>query len=277
MEPQLVDELSQENAADGIPRIIHQTWKSADLPEQVSFCVQSVIRANPGWDHRFYTDEELAEVVAATKEITQDDFMSIPSGIERADAFKAAVLFLEGGVYCDVDIEAFQPFESIVQKIVGSYALVSDTELWLSPDHPIHCARLFGYPALKNHFMIAKPGASFLGMYLRELSEKSRTSQLGGDPVHSTGAAFLTGLVHKYGGAEALNVGVLPSEWINPLPDLTLDFPEILPYRNLVKSGQWLVRLKPHAAHYWWHSYCQRGDMLNEFREQLFATALRQN
>ena len=46
------------NEYDKIPKIIHQTWKTNNVPEKCKEWVKSWKEKNPGWDYRLWTDED---------------------------------------------------------------------------------------------------------------------------------------------------------------------------------------------------------------------------
>ena len=47
-----------------IPRIIHQTARNLDsLPEEIRQNIEALKALNPGWEHRFYSDEAVREYI----------------------------------------------------------------------------------------------------------------------------------------------------------------------------------------------------------------------
>src|SRR5690606_7515311 len=74
------------------------------------------------------------------------------------------------------------------------------------------------------------------------------------DPVNATGPCALSKTIEQHGGVEHLGIGIMPSEWINPLPDMAWNFSENEPYDLMIRQGTWREALNPFVAHYWWHS-----------------------
>ncbi len=255
------------------PRIVHQTWKTRELPAFIDRCVSSMREQHPDWDHRFYEDDDMESVITECGEISMDDFRKIPTGIERADVFRCAVLYCKGGVYCDVDMEAIQPLDRMILRAIDEGYFSGAEELLMTTDHPVHCERMFGYDVLMNNFLLAKPGAGFLGSYLSEVAASAREGGLGGDPVHTTGPARVTRIVHSQGGASACRIGIVPSRWINPLPDMTLNYPEIREYDEMIRTGTWRTKLNPYLAHHWWHSYCSSNSNVSYYGDLLWKEA----
>jgi hypothetical protein len=50
--------LGRSQGDRAIPRIIHQTWKTADVPPRFAAWRESWARLHPGWQHRLWTDED---------------------------------------------------------------------------------------------------------------------------------------------------------------------------------------------------------------------------
>jgi FkbM family methyltransferase len=260
-----------------IPKIVHQTWRNLELPKYVDKCVDSIRKINPNWRHCFYTDsdmevviEELSNAPGTFDRPTPEEFRSIPAGIEKSDVFRNAVLYLRGGIYCDIDIEAVQSFDSLLNaaELLG---LPEYTEVLLTLDHPIHCHRIYGRDVLMNHFMIASPKAYLFECYFDQLSPLIRSGALGGDPVLSTGPISLTNLVDEIGGLVAARAALIPSQWVNALPDMALSFPECPTYDHMIRSRSWKRILNPFVAHYWWHNYCDSKNIFDIYGELIFG------
>ncbi|KAK9810871.1 hypothetical protein WJX73_003773 [Symbiochloris irregularis] len=99
-----------------IPRIIHQTYRSHDLPPRLVAYMQTWAEMNPGWEIRFYTD-------AACKRMIEQEFPeylkayeALPANVERADFFRYMVILRYGGVHADVDTQAIRPLDDLIQE-----------------------------------------------------------------------------------------------------------------------------------------------------------------
>lgn len=99
-----------------IPKIIHQTWKSEQIPAEFQEYVQSWEAKNPTWERMFWTDRALLDFVTDH----YPDFLSIftgySSGVMRADAGRYLLLHHFGGVYADLDCECVNPIDRIMQE-----------------------------------------------------------------------------------------------------------------------------------------------------------------
>lgn len=97
-----------------IPKILHFTWKSAELPRQMGLYYDAWRRLHPEWDVRLWTDETMRAFVAEAYPDILATYDGYPRMIQRADAFRYLVLGKLGGVYADLDVEPFQPIDSLL-------------------------------------------------------------------------------------------------------------------------------------------------------------------
>lgn len=96
-----------------IPKVIHQTWKTEDVPDEWKKGQESVIRMNPGWTYILWTDEMCRNLIATEFPWFLDIYDSYPDGIQRADAWRYFVLYRIGGIYLDLDFYCNKPIESL--------------------------------------------------------------------------------------------------------------------------------------------------------------------
>lgn len=64
--PRLLPEVP---AADAIPRIIHQTHHTAELPQELKDSITALRTANPGWDYRFYDDADIEDFIRTRRPV----------------------------------------------------------------------------------------------------------------------------------------------------------------------------------------------------------------
>lgn len=101
-----------------IPRLLHQTYPRAELPEPLQRNVDGLRRANPAWEHRLYDDAAIerfiadhygAGVLAAYHRIAPE------YGAARADLFRYLLLYRLGGIYLDVKSSFTRPIDSVLR------------------------------------------------------------------------------------------------------------------------------------------------------------------
>ena len=110
--------LPRKPRACSISRIIHQTSRSAEVPEE---CVTNVARMcalNPNWHYRYWSQKESHDFIYGYYgwEILES-YLQISAcyGAARADLFRYLVVYQFGGVYLDMKSGVDRPFESILQ------------------------------------------------------------------------------------------------------------------------------------------------------------------
>ncbi|WP_051960388.1 glycosyltransferase family 32 protein [Devosia riboflavina] len=97
-----------------IPKILHFTWKSEQLPRQMQAYYDAWRRLHPDWDIRLWTDETMRAFVAETYPAVVATYDAYPKMIQRADSFRYLVLGAMGGVYADLDVEPFQSIDGLL-------------------------------------------------------------------------------------------------------------------------------------------------------------------
>jgi hypothetical protein len=100
-----------------IPKILHFTWKSTDLPRQMQGYYDAWRRLHPGWDIRLWTDESMRAFVAKAYPDFLATYDAYPRMIQRADSFRYLVLGRLGGVYADLDVEPYQPIDGLLEHV----------------------------------------------------------------------------------------------------------------------------------------------------------------
>lgn len=94
-----------------IPKILHQTWKSADLPAELSRYRETWRLRNRDLEMRFYDDDDCRELVARDFPQYLEIYDCMPFAIQRADFFRYLAVYRFGGVYADLDVESLRPFD----------------------------------------------------------------------------------------------------------------------------------------------------------------------
>jgi mannosyltransferase OCH1-like enzyme len=99
----LADKVYDLTGLGPIPRIIHQTWVTKDLPPGMQSAVDALKAANPGWEHRLYNDEFARRFIIKhfDPHVTWAYDTLIP-GTYKADLFRYCVMYIYGGVYLDI-------------------------------------------------------------------------------------------------------------------------------------------------------------------------------
>jgi mannosyltransferase OCH1-like enzyme len=102
-----------------IPRLIHQTWSSLDVPLRWNASYHSVIGLNAGeFVHHLWIDEEMhAFVQKYEPEFYKNTYITYQYEIQRADSFRYVVLYHLGGIYIDMDNGCNRPFKDLLATL----------------------------------------------------------------------------------------------------------------------------------------------------------------
>lgn len=101
-------------ATQAIPRIIHQTHEHADVPVGMRRAMQSLIDANPEYEHRYYDGEACRRVLELFPATVRLAYAMLIPGAYRADLFRQCVTYVYGGVYADTGFVALRPLRDAI-------------------------------------------------------------------------------------------------------------------------------------------------------------------
>lgn len=103
---------------DTIPRIVHQTYYTKNLPQEIADITDKLKEQNPEWEFRLYDDHDIENYIQKHYPYLLNIYKSInPSyGAAKADFFRYLVMYNEGGIYLDIKSGSTKPFDSIIEK-----------------------------------------------------------------------------------------------------------------------------------------------------------------
>ena len=132
-----------------IPRVVHQTAppEIGQLPAGMARAAASWFARNPDYEHVYYSDAALAAYVRRHgREVPGFDaaHAAARSGAERADLWRALVVWREGGVYADIDTQCLTALYAVIRPHDDAVSGVGHREhgpeqflLAYAPRHPI--------------------------------------------------------------------------------------------------------------------------------------------
>ncbi|WP_434625660.1 glycosyltransferase [Azospirillum sp. B2RO_4] len=191
-----------------IPRLIHQTWKTRDVPSEFQALQRSWIDRNPGFEYRFWTDEDIGRFIAGEHPALLPVFHGYADPIARIDLARYLILRRFGGVYADLDFECLRPIDGLLE---GRSFVVG-----LEPEEHGGLAKAVerGLPRiLCPSFLASVPGHPFWDHLLDRLVEARSCA----DVLDATGPFLLTRAHASYQGEGAAAVTVLPPELLYPV------------------------------------------------------------
>jgi len=117
--------LTTHGGGNGMRKIIHQTWKTKQLPGLFKNWSESWKACLPDWEYRLHTDEDNRAYIAEhlPDMLTTYDLLGRVDGelydprIRQVDMAKYAYLAAEGGLYVDMDMECMKDPTPIFEKM----------------------------------------------------------------------------------------------------------------------------------------------------------------
>jgi inositol phosphorylceramide mannosyltransferase catalytic subunit len=119
MRPGLRELLPDVEPGAVIPPVIHQTYPTLDLPDDLRRNVDRMTALNPGWEHRLYDDRAVERFIREQYgEPMLRLFRSIdPSyGAARADLFRYLAVYRLGGVNLDIKSRFRGPIDQFIRR-----------------------------------------------------------------------------------------------------------------------------------------------------------------
>ena len=98
-----------------IPRIIHFTYKTANLPSNYAHNV-SLWASTTGWPVKVYGDKDVYMFFLQHFPQYYADVQKISIGAVLADVFRYGVLYIKGGMYTDMDTVPYRPIPNEWRK-----------------------------------------------------------------------------------------------------------------------------------------------------------------
>jgi hypothetical protein len=222
-----------------IPRIIHQTWKTDDIPENFRAFAATWRDRNPDWTCRFWSDRDLLEFVATHYPAWLELFCSYRLGVQRADAGRYMLLHHFGGIYADLDAECIRSLAP----------LASEDRVILCEEPKTHwpwATICRGLPMMLFNGVMASPAGHPFWLHL--LTRMAEVRDAAG-VLDSTGPCLLTGAVLSF--PEKQTVRIEGANFFNPIDNIgnsPYDLKVAECYAIHHWAGTWWKKSKPG----WW-------------------------
>lgn len=175
-----------------IPRIIHQTWKTEDVPEQYDWLIDTWKTNHPDWEYMLWTDEDNRKLIETHYPWFLSVFDAYPHGIQRADAVRPFILHRFGGLYVDLDFESLHPIDDALRGC----------QLVLGYEHPSQCRKSYGKERVVCNALMASVPGHPLWERLWKAMQRRFEAALGfpgeRDVLRTTGPWILNYVVEHY-------------------------------------------------------------------------------
>lgn len=173
-----------------IPKIIHQTFSSKNMPKKIKQNIEHLKKMNPDWKYKFYTDEDIIKYIKINFPNLLKFYLQINKkyGAAKADFFRYLVLYKEGGIYLDLKSSAIFPLTNVI-KYNDEFILSHWTNGWGK------------HPEIKNSnnkeymqwFIISRPRHPYLKKTIDNIVKNIKKYDYRRDNVGKKGVLKLTG------------------------------------------------------------------------------------
>ncbi|WP_179405131.1 glycosyltransferase family 32 protein [Burkholderia guangdongensis] len=99
-----------------IPKLVHQTFRDRNLPEEIQLNIRNLTANNPGWRHFFYDDFDMFLFIRnhyGHRVLKAFNSINPLYGASRSDFFRYLLIYKVGGVYLDIKSSAARPLDSV--------------------------------------------------------------------------------------------------------------------------------------------------------------------
>ena len=128
-------------------KIIHQTWKDEDIPDNYPTVWQdSWKEEHPDWEYRFWTDDANRQLVADHYGEFLETYDKIVRGVVKSEIARMLYLHRFGGMYVDLDFICLRSMNTVLEEL-GDFIVVGKHAQKLQP--------------LPNAWMYSPPGENF--------------------------------------------------------------------------------------------------------------------
>lgn len=208
--------------ANVIREIIHQTAKTAQIPERWRSYQRRVRELYPQWEYRLWTDEDNLALVRSRMPDFEDAYLGAPLNIMRADLIRYLIMDIFGGLYLDFDYEFLKPFN------FNSHHLVLPRES--DDDKPLFVG---------NSVLASEPGHPFWRAVLRDYQAsfpKQPRDPEEEDIINLTGPGLLTRVYTREFSSDP-SIHIPPRQAFNPPIPRTEEEYQVLKSKESVAYG----------------------------------------
>ena len=100
-----------------IPKKIYQSWKTKNIPDFLEKNVNIIISLNPEYEYLLYDDEHCRNFLLENFGINYANaFDVLIPGAFKCDFWRYAMLYVNGGIYIDMDMVPLVSFDSVIKK-----------------------------------------------------------------------------------------------------------------------------------------------------------------
>ena len=169
-----------------IPKFIHQTWESHDLPPFFQNIQKQWQSLNYGYKYRFYDKQDRLDTIIAVSKLKGvdpdlvDAYLNIVAGAFQADLWRYCILYLEGGFYFDLGTYPIGSINNFVENNT-EYLFVID----------LNKQKKEGEHNLANGFIGCIPRSNLMLNCINRVVENVRNKMMNGSILDFSGPGVL--------------------------------------------------------------------------------------
>lgn len=232
-----------------IPRIIHQSWKTDNIPEHWRELQKSWRIFHPAHDYHFWTDDDNRAFVLRHHPEHRDLYDGYALDIHRAEFARYLILRHFGGVYVDMDFEALRPIDDLIAGAELLFGLEPASHAARAPVRERGLDRI-----VCNAFIASAPKHPFWDHLLACL----QTAKDEANVLDATGPFLLTRACNAYAGGE--NIVYAPASLLYPLDNEET--------RRLDADAMRAKTKDAYAIHHWSGSWL-RDSLVKRARDRI--------
>ncbi|KAJ3077709.1 hypothetical protein HDU99_001017 [Rhizoclosmatium hyalinum] len=250
------DNLPRNKSARFIPRIVHQSWKTYDIPKQLfGDWNQSWKKHNPEYSYILWDDQDNHNLIKEHYPWFLSTYESYNKTISKADAARVFYMHKFGGVYADLDAVCYKNLDPLLSNhhLVLASMWVPEGEEWEEKN------------SIPNAWFASKPGHSFWMYYAHLMMEQAAvqegTEELAGPVVLSQAlyAYFESGAASLDDVFIAKPDAIFPYSWSFSTPQYVHDVcSKQVPSFNETKCREIVdPKSQAYSISYWSHTWDQ--------------------
>lgn len=238
-----------------IPKIIHQTWKTKEIPQKIypQEWHESWKKLHPDWEYRLWTDEENNDFIKTHFSWFYPTYKGYDKEIKRVDAVRYFLLYKYGGLYVDLDFFCLKN----VGPLFEDYKIVLGQ---MGNDFENH-------HSIPNAFMASTPKHPFWESVFLTLEERKNT-----DPVSfTTGSCVLHSVIKDWRESSHNNlseVKVCDSKYLFPIHWYNQSLYEGSLNKEVLKNPKKMFP-EAYAVTFWTHAWEAPRTLTHKFRKKV--------
>jgi len=129
---------------------IIQTWKNNNIPPKYKKLIKKIKLLNPEANYMFFSDDDMYKFVEEKFPKYYKFFNILPLKIQKIDFFRYLCVYYYGGVYLDLDIELYKPFDFDTSKALFPKEFTKNSDKILQDNNLKYLIGNYAFYAPKN-------------------------------------------------------------------------------------------------------------------------------